>query len=42
MAERAKTEISKENAIVVKNAQKGDMLEFVRGAYSHWAVYVGI
>ena len=42
MAEVVKIENSEENVDVLKNAQLGDMIEFVRGAaYSHWAIYVG-
>lgn len=26
---------------VIENAEAGDLLEFNRGVYSHWAVYIG-
>ena len=26
---------------ILEQAQLGDMIEFLRGAYSHWAIYVG-
>lgn len=29
------------NRSVIRRARKGDQLEFHRGLYSHWAVYVG-
>jgi uncharacterized protein YfaT (DUF1175 family) len=41
MAEVVAIENSEENADVLKNAQPGDMIEFTRGLYSHWAIYVG-
>ncbi|CAF1165474.1 unnamed protein product [Rotaria sordida] len=41
MASIVKIEKSKENEDVLENAQLGDMIEFIRGAYSHWAIYVG-
>jgi uncharacterized protein YfaT (DUF1175 family) len=41
MAEIARIEDTKENKDVLEKAQPGDMIEFVRGRYSHWAVYVG-
>jgi cell wall-associated NlpC family hydrolase len=41
MAEVVKIENSEENEDVLKNAQLGDMIEFTRGVYSHWAIYVG-
>ncbi|CAF3333907.1 unnamed protein product [Rotaria socialis] len=41
MAEIAKIENSKENQDVLATAQLGDMIEFIRGTYSHWAIYVG-
>lgn len=41
MAEVVKIEKSKENEDVLEKAQPGDMIEFIRGAYSHWAIYVG-
>ncbi len=41
MAEVVKIENSEENEDVLKKAQLGDMIEFTRGVYSHWAIYVG-
>ena len=41
MAEVAKIEKTPVNEDVLKNAQPGDMIQFVRGMYSHWAIYVG-
>jgi uncharacterized protein YfaT (DUF1175 family) len=41
MAEVAKIENTKENEDVLEKAQPGDMIEFIRGTYSHWAIYVG-
>lgn len=41
MAEVVQIENSQENEDVLKNAQPGDMIEFTRGVYSHWAIYVG-
>jgi uncharacterized protein YfaT (DUF1175 family) len=41
MAEVVKIEKSKENEDVLEKAQPGDMIEFIRGAYSHWGIYVG-
>lgn len=29
------------NRSVIKRAKAGDLLEFPRGFYSHWAVYIG-
>lgn len=26
---------------VIENAEAGDLLEFNRGVYKHWAVYIG-
>lgn len=26
---------------VIENAEAGDLLEFNRGVYNHWAVYIG-
>ncbi len=34
-------EYSKEIEAVLAVVQAGDMIEFIRGIYSHWAVYVG-
>jgi uncharacterized protein YfaT (DUF1175 family) len=41
MAEIVKMEYSKEFQDFLNKAQPGDMIEFVRGGYSHWAVYIG-
>lgn len=41
MAEIVKIDKSKENEDVLQKAQLGDMIEFKRGTYSHWAIYVG-
>jgi uncharacterized protein YfaT (DUF1175 family) len=41
MAEVVKIEKTKENEDIFEKAQPGDMIEFIRGAYSHWAIYVG-
>ena len=41
MAEIAVIEKSKENEDLLAKAQQGDMIEFVRGHYSHWAIYAG-
>jgi cell wall-associated NlpC family hydrolase len=41
MAEVVKIEKSEENEDVLKKAQPGDMIQFTRGLYSHWAIYVG-
>jgi uncharacterized protein YfaT (DUF1175 family) len=41
MAEVVQIEKSPEHADVLKNAQPGDMIQFIRGLYSHWAIYVG-
>ena len=41
MAEVAKIEKSKENEASLEKAQPGDMIEFIRGSYSHWAIYIG-
>jgi hypothetical protein len=30
------------NKSVIDRAQEGDLLEFPRGVYSHWAVYIGM
>ncbi|CAF0735319.1 unnamed protein product [Adineta ricciae] len=40
MAEVAKIENTKENEDLLSKAKPGDMIEFIRGAYSHWAIYV--
>ena len=29
------------NTTVLSALEEGDMVEFPRGAYSHWAVYIG-
>lgn len=29
------------NKSVIAEAKEGDLLEFNRGVYSHWAVYIG-
>lgn len=29
------------NRSVIQTARKGDLLEFERSLYSHWAVYIG-
>ena len=41
MGEVAKIENTKENEDLLSKAKPGDMIEFVRGTYSHWAIYVG-
>jgi cell wall-associated NlpC family hydrolase len=41
MAEVVHIEQSPEHADVLKNAKQGDMIQFIRGLYSHWAIYVG-
>jgi uncharacterized protein YfaT (DUF1175 family) len=41
MAEVVHIEKSPANDDVLKNAQPGDMIQFTRGLYSHWAIYVG-
>jgi hypothetical protein len=41
MAEVVHIETSPANADVLKTAQPGDMIQFIRGLYSHWAIYVG-
>ena len=41
MAEVVQIKKSSENEDVLKNAQPGDMIQFIRGLYSHWAIYVG-
>lgn len=30
-----------EDSDILKHAQTGDMIQFTRGYYSHWAIYVG-
>ncbi|XP_046583669.1 phospholipase A and acyltransferase 2-like isoform X1 [Haliotis rubra] len=37
----ASLELQRHNQTVLDNLELGDMLEFKRGAYSQWAVYVG-
>ncbi|XP_052719490.1 phospholipase A and acyltransferase 2-like [Crassostrea angulata] len=37
----AATTLESYNRAVIKRANKGDLLEFNRGVYSHWAVYIG-
>ena len=41
MAEIVPIEPTLENLDVLKHAQLGDMIQFTRGYYSHWAIYVG-
>ncbi|CAF3661830.1 unnamed protein product [Adineta steineri] len=41
MAEVAKIEKTKENEDVLAQAKPGDMIEFIRSGYSHWAIYAG-
>ena len=41
MTEVVSIEKTPENVDVLKHAQHGDMIEFTRGLYSHWAIYVG-
>lgn len=41
MATKENTENDREVRDLLKVAQPGDMIEFHRGKYSHWAVYVG-
>ncbi|CAF1515495.1 unnamed protein product [Adineta ricciae] len=40
MAEVAKIENTKQNEDLLSKAKPGDMIEFIRGTYSHWAIYV--
>ena len=37
----AAAEIQRHNSTVLQNLEKGDLVEFKRGVYSHWAVYAG-
>ena len=30
------------NTTLLNDLEEGDLIEFPRGAYSHWAVYLGI
>ena len=30
------------NASLLNDLEEGDLVEFPRGAYSHWATYIGI
>ncbi|CAF0905353.1 unnamed protein product [Rotaria sp. Silwood1] len=41
MTSIVKIDKSKENEDVFEKAQLGDMIQFNRGTYSHWAIYVG-
>jgi hypothetical protein len=41
MGEIVKIKESKEFQEFLEKAQPGDMIEFVRGRYSHWALYIG-
>jgi hypothetical protein len=34
--------IKQHNTTVLEKLEKGDLVEFKRGVYSHWAVYAGI
>ncbi|XP_071096431.1 phospholipase A and acyltransferase 3-like [Haliotis cracherodii] len=34
-------EVQRHNQTVLESLEPGDQVEFVRGVYSHWAVYVG-
>lgn len=40
MAGITKIENSNEDQYIPLEARVGDMLEFVRGIYSHWAIYI--
>ncbi|KAK3583606.1 hypothetical protein CHS0354_039428 [Potamilus streckersoni] len=33
--------IRRQNEAVLRDLEKGDMIQFPRGLYSHWAVYIG-
>lgn len=37
----AATTLESYNRAVIKKAKEGDLLEFKRVLYSHWAVYMG-
>lgn len=37
----AATTLESYNRAVIEEAKEGDLLEFNRGVYSHWAVYIG-
>ncbi|XP_048241389.1 phospholipase A and acyltransferase 3-like [Haliotis rufescens] len=34
-------EVQRHNQTVLESLEPGDQVEFIRGVYSHWAVYVG-
>nr|KAG5696928.1 hypothetical protein BaRGS_015892 [Batillaria attramentaria] len=40
-AGQASTELRKHNEELLDELEDGDLIEFPRGVYSHWAVYVG-
>ena len=33
--------VTAHNTTLLNELEEGDLLEFPRGAYSHWAVYIG-
>jgi len=35
-------EVVRHNATVLEELHPGDLVEFNRGIYSHWAVYIGM
>jgi hypothetical protein len=35
-------QVQQHNANVLESLEAGDLVEFKRGVYSHWAVYIGI
>lgn len=37
----ATTAIQRHNCTVLESLEEGDLIEFHRGIYSHWAVYIG-
>ena len=41
MVEITTGKTSKADAYILMQAEAGDMIEFVRGLYSHWAIYIG-
>ncbi len=41
MTNQLGTQSSKKKRNMLTNARPGDMIEFNRGIYSHWAIYIG-
>lgn len=37
----ASSEVMSHNRRVLASLREGDLIEFSRGAYSHWAIYIG-